>query len=139
MIPSQDIFDIAKSRFDEANILLKNGKPDGAVYLAGYAIELMLKRRIVHLLEWDGYPETNNEFERKMSFKTHNLDFLLHLSGLEKRIQAITQMYAKWQIARTWSEQRRYKAVGTIETAEAQDIIGATREVLNFIARETQP
>src|SRR5690242_18657804 len=33
----------AKERFEESEILLKAGKPNGAVYLAGYGIECMLK------------------------------------------------------------------------------------------------
>ena len=63
MINSDDLFKIAKSRFEEASVLLKNNKYDGAVYLCGYALELMLKRHIVKILGWDGYPDSGNEFE----------------------------------------------------------------------------
>ena len=38
-------------------------------------------------VNWDGYPDDSTEFKSYQSFKVHNLSVLLHLSGLEKRIQ----------------------------------------------------
>src|SRR4051812_47536223 len=37
----------AKERFEESQILLKAEKPTGAVYLAGYGIECMLKALVI--------------------------------------------------------------------------------------------
>jgi len=138
MLSSEDLYKLAKARFEEAEILLKNKKPDGAVHLAGYAIELMLKRRIVHVLDWDGYPDTKPEFERKQSFKIHDLSNLLHLSGLEKKLQADNGLFAKWQIAGAWDSEVRYKKLGQVSQSEARDIINATRDVLNCILAENR-
>jgi HEPN domain-containing protein len=135
MLTNVNLVDIAKCRFEEAKILLAAGKADGAVYLAGYAVELMLKRKIVQQLDWDGFPENKREFEGKTSFKVHDLSMLLHLSGLEKKLQANTTLYAKWQIASAWSSENRYREIGKITQQEAKDIINATREVLNFILK----
>lgn len=135
MIASKKLYELAKSRYDESKILLKNKKLDGAVYLCGYAIELMLKKRIVDLLDWDGYPDSNAEFKEYKSFKVHDLDVLLALSGLEKTFQKNTIIFAKWQIARTWDPETRYKEVGKLLETEAQDIIDATRDILNFIVQ----
>lgn len=38
-----DFFKVALQRFEEAQILLKNKKNVGAMYLAGYTVECMLK------------------------------------------------------------------------------------------------
>jgi hypothetical protein len=56
------------------------------MYLCGYAIELSLKARICRTLKWVGYPDTAREFENYKSFKTHDVDVLLRLSGIEDRI-----------------------------------------------------
>src|SRR3989344_7262330 len=133
MLSSKDLYVLAKSRYEEATILLKNGKSDGAIYLCGYAVELMLKRRVVHILDWDGYPDTKKEFEQKQSFKIHNLNMLLHLSGLEKKLQADNVLFAKWQIVGAWDSEIRYKSVGKVSRTEAEGIMGATRDVLNYI------
>ncbi len=137
MFSKQNLYDLAKCRYEEAKILLGNNKQDGAVYLCGYAIELMLKRRIVHVLDWDGFPETRPEFEGKQTFKVHNLGMLLHLSGLEKKLQADTTLYAKWQIAGTWDSEIRYKQVGNVSSSDAQNVIDASRDILNFIFGQT--
>jgi len=137
MLLSDNLYDLARCRFEEAKILLEKHKPDGAVYLCGYAVELMLKRKIVHLLDWDGYPDTRTEFEGKQSFKIHDLDTLLHFSGLKKKLQSDNRMYARWQIAGVWKSEMRYKELGKILESEAQDILNATRDILNFILKET--
>lgn len=132
MLTAQNLYDLAKSRYDEAKILLDNHKPDGAVYLCGYAMELILKWKIIKTLEWDGYPEYRREFEGYTSFKVHNLDILLRLSGLEKKIQADNGAFARWQIARTWNSEYRYREIGAISEEEAKDIIEATKQTINF-------
>ena len=45
-----DIRDLSHQRLIEARILFRNDKPDGAFYLAGYAVELMRKYRICERL-----------------------------------------------------------------------------------------
>ena len=133
MITPENLYEIAKSRYDESKILLQYHKPDGAVYLCGYALELILKRQIVKTLKWDGYPAESNQFKEYQSFKTHKLDVLLHLSGSENKIKEDTTMYAKWLKASAWNSEIRYKEVGKITENEARGIIDATRDVVNFI------
>ena len=134
MIASQDLFDIAKARYSESKILLKNEKPDGAVYLCGYAIELMLKRQIVKIHNWDGYPSIPKEFDSYKSFKVHNLDILLNLAGLEKKVQADTKMFAIWQIVKNWDSETRYRQVNQLSKSDAEGIIEASREFLNYLS-----
>ena len=61
---------------------------DGAIYLGGYVVELALKNRICVVLNWKGFPQTAGEFQNYKSFKTHNLDVLLSLSGVESKINS---------------------------------------------------
>lgn len=134
MLAAEDLYKIGRSRFNEAKVLAANGEPDGAVYLCGYALEMILKRRIVELLKWsEGYPETRKEFENLRTFKTHDLDLLLKLGGLEDDLKSDTVMYAKWQKASSWNSEFRYRKIGTIKEVEAVSIIESNREVINWI------
>ncbi len=133
MISSQSLFIIAKSRYEEAKILLENDKPDGAVYLCGYALELMLKRCIIKNLQWDGYPSENKEFEDYKSFKVHNLSVLLRLSGLEKEIGADKDILIQWQIAKNWDSEVRYAETGRVSKAQAQIVLDASNDLFNHL------
>jgi len=83
MISIGDLKNIAKARLIDAEALASCHRYEGAVYLCGYAVELGLKNRICKTLKWEGFPGSTKEFQGYQSFKTHNLDILLHLSGGE--------------------------------------------------------
>jgi HEPN domain-containing protein len=85
MVPIADLRKIAKGRLVDADVLFQAGRYDGAIYLCGYAVEIALKARICRTLKWPGYP---SNFTGYLSFKTHNLDILLHLSGVEAKIKS---------------------------------------------------
>ena len=80
MLLTPEVRRIAVARLLDAKVLLKAKRYDGAVYLCGYAVELVLKARICKTLKWKGYPETKGEFDRLASFKVHDLDVLLRLT-----------------------------------------------------------
>jgi predicted dehydrogenase len=56
--------------------------------LCGYAVDLALKARSCTVLHWQGFPSTRKEFEGLSSFKVHDFDILLHLTGREAKIKA---------------------------------------------------
>jgi HEPN domain-containing protein len=68
---------LAESRLNEAQALDRAGHYQGAIYLAGYAVECWLKVAICQTLDWEGLHET---------FKSHDLKHLLLHSGLVRRI-----------------------------------------------------
>lgn len=124
---------LAESRLAEAEALIHGGFFDGAVYLAGYAVELAFKARICERLNSD-YP---TEFA---SFKTHAYGVLLKLAGLEaelnqKKLQD-TAFATNWSLVATpgtspvdnWSENWRYRPVGKVTAADAQRFIQALRD-----------
>lgn len=83
MISVTDLAQIASARLEDAKILLAAGRFDGAVYLCGYGVEIALKARICKTLNWAEFPDTRGEFRNLESFRTHDLDASLRLSGLE--------------------------------------------------------
>lgn len=94
MIAKTELRKLANARLHDAKTLFSAKRYDGAVYICGYVIELGLKLRICKTLNWDGFPSTNREFNDFRSFKTHNLDVLLALSGIEEKIK--TEYLTEW-------------------------------------------
>ena len=101
MLDLKDIKDLAKARHKDARVLLLGKRYESAMYLCGYAVELSLKARICRTLKWAGYPATAREFDNYKSFKTHNLSVLLHLSGIEERINR--DLLKEWSVVAQWS------------------------------------
>ena len=106
-----ELREIARGRLRDGRILRASGRFDGAVYLAGYAVEIGLEARICRTLKWLGYPATSQEFQGYQSFRTHELDVLLRLSGVEARIK--TNHLAEWSVVATWDPNIRYRPIGT--------------------------
>ena len=118
------IEEIVQARIVDAEELLHAQRFDGSVYLCGYAVELGLKARICRTLQWDSYP-MGHEYK---SFKTHNLDVLLRLTGLEDKVRL--KHMADWSIVAQWNPEARYKTVGSISETDAQDMLASTKELL---------
>jgi HEPN domain-containing protein len=106
VIAAAELARLAQDRASDAHALRSAGRYDGAVYLAGYAVELALKARICTTLGWPSFPETPGEFKGLASFRTHDLDLLLRLSGVEGRI--LSDASDDWEIVRAWRPELRY-------------------------------
>ncbi|MEW6210253.1 MAG: HEPN domain-containing protein [Acidobacteriota bacterium] len=131
MVPIDDLRRIARGRLKDAEVLFAAGRYDGAIYLCGYAIEIALKARICRALKWQGYPATRKEFEGYLSFRTHDLDILLHLSGAEGKIK--TMHLAEWSIVATWDPNVRYRPIGSASSQDAADMIKSTKVILGVL------
>ena len=131
MIPQADLRTIAEERLRDAEALLDSSRYDGAVYLGGYVVELALKARICRTLSWAGFPQTRSEFQNYSSFKTHNLDVLLRLSGTEQEIK--TRYLAEWSAVATWDPEARYNPIGTATEPDARLLIESARTILGAL------
>ncbi len=131
MIPENELRRIAADRLKDATALLNAKRYDGATYLCGYAVELTLKARICKTLKWLEFPSTNKEFENYKSFKVHNLDVLLHLSGQEEKIK--TRFFAEWSSVAQWDPTSRYQSIGTVNKTDAEDMINATKTLIGSL------
>jgi hypothetical protein len=131
MIPAVDLKSIARARLDDAKVLLKGHRPDGAVYLCGYAVEMALKARLCRTLKWTGFPETGAEFQGLQSIKTHNLEILLRLSGVEGRIK--TRLMREWSLVLGWDPEKRYRTLGQFTEQQAKDMIAAVTKLVRVL------
>jgi hypothetical protein len=119
---------LAQARLADATALLRAGRFDGSAYLCGYAVELALKARACKTLKWAHFPEKDGEFKGLGTFKTHDLDILLRLSGREQYIKV--NFFAEWTVVSQWNPESRYQPVGTVTSATAQGMIGAAEKIL---------
>ncbi|ETR67786.1 MAG: hypothetical protein OMM_11210 [Candidatus Magnetoglobus multicellularis str. Araruama] len=131
MLQKDQLQELSQLKLKDAKTLLTNNSYDSSFYLCGYAIELALKARICITLQWDGYPSTRKEFQNFNSFKTHDLEILLRLSGIEKKI--VMDYILEWSEVINWNPEIRYDPPGTIDKEKAQMMINSTQTILEAI------
>ena len=131
MIDRGEMVNIAQARLEDATVLADSERCEGAIYMCGYAVEIALKARICETLDWQGYPSTARDFEKYRSFRTHGLDVLLHLSGVEKMIR--TEFLTEWSAVLGWDPQARYRPVGSSTKEDAEYMIESARTLLEAL------
>jgi HEPN domain-containing protein len=131
MIASTELKRVARARLRDSQVLCDKGRYDGAIYLCGYSVEIALKARICKTLKWAEFPLTNNEFKTLQSFKTHDLDVLLKLSGIQEKIK--TRYFAEWSLIATWDPEVRYKTVGSATKTDAVNLIQSANVLVKVL------
>lgn len=92
--------DLAKMRLLDAEVLLKGRRNEGAVYLAGYAVECALKWAIT---------ERDESVYLDEALETHDLDILLKASGLAPYMAEESKIRPLFSaLADGWGPQGRY-------------------------------
>lgn len=117
-----DLQQIAEMRLQESKALLAAGFPDGAYYLAGYAVECALKACIAKRTQVHDFPDKKLVNDSH----THDLGKLITLAELSVELQAEMQtnpaMQANVSAVQDWSEASRYERRGA---QEATDLLNA--------------
>lgn len=106
-----DLQRLAKLRIAEAEALLSLSKPlpDGAYYLAGYAVECAIKACIAKTVKKYDFPD------KQLANKayTHDLEQLLRHAELELEFEAEARgnpaLAQSWSVVKEWSETCRYE------------------------------
>ena len=141
--------ELSHLRILEADTLLAKNYPDGAFYLAGYAVECALKAAICQTLDiddfFDAYSTKAHSAKVKddivQKFKTHDFGTLLVLSGLyfklETDLLGDAQLDYSWSSIRlhAWPEQYRYQIVSRKSITEAVDFIDSVKCLLQWIKK----
>lgn len=131
MLARTDLIKIARGKLKDAAVLCENRRYDGASYICGYAVELTLKARICKTLKWKGYPESNSEFQNYQSFRTHDLNVLLHLTGREEFVK--TNYMVEWSGVNEWESKSRYNMTGSVTKEDTQLMIASAEILLKKI------
>ena len=134
----REITDLADKRLKEAELLHVNGMDEGAFYLAGYTVELMLKAQICRNLDIDNFYVKPIK-TGKQAFFTHELDQLLTLSGLrtilDNEVLTNELLSDSWTDICTWSEEKRY--VSTISRQETANFLSSIKLFLTWFLQNS--
>lgn len=128
---------LAYERLAEARVLAENAKYDGAFYLAGYSIELMLKAKVCNHLGIDGLFDEQCQFygisEVRKALKTHDIMVLLIFSGLKDKFEEARSQNKVFMKATSclfdtsgkfiWNEQIRYKPYGSQQQSVVEEFL----------------
>ena len=120
-----DLQEIAELRIRESRALLAAGFPDGAYYLAGYAVECALKACIARRTREHDFPDKKLVNDSH----THDLGKLFQLAELKIELDTAVQtdpsMQARLDTVQDWSEASRYQKK-TLQ--EATDLLEAVED-----------
>lgn len=105
----RDLQILSQTRLLEARALLRAELPDGAYYLAGYAVECALKACIAKGTQRYDFPDRRSV----EASHTHNLKDLIRVADLETArleealINPVFKNY--WDVVQQWTEHSRYR------------------------------
>lgn len=120
----KDLQSLSRTRLAEAKALLASGHPDGAYYLAGYAIECALKACIAKGTQRHDFPD---KILVDRSY-THSIKELVRVANLEEARRAVVTrdrfFERNWDLVLRWSEQSRYLEVDPQRARDLIDAIG---------------
>ena len=128
----EDIIKLADEKILDAECLIAGGRFDGAYYIAGYHIELLLKAKVCKTLGIDNFFDfgnraklLKNENDISRTYRVHDLEQLMILSGIfslfETEIGSNLEFKAAWSIIKDWNEGHRYLTGKT--QRDAQDLL----------------
>jgi hypothetical protein len=117
--------EIAELRLNESKALLAAGFPEGAYYLAGYAVECALKSCIAKKTREHDFPDKKLVIDSH----THDLAKLPQLAelkiDLDSAMQGNSAMQSSWDAIQDWSETSRYERKSL---QEAVDLLQAIED-----------
>lgn len=109
----KDFQRLAELRANEAAVLLRNAKKQGAYYLAGMAIECALKACIARKTRRHAFPPDRKYTEKAWS---HALTELLKLAGLDRQLdeemKSRPALGTNWGVVKNWKVDSRYQTSG---------------------------
>jgi HEPN domain-containing protein len=121
-------YQVALQRFEDAEILFHNDRTTGAIYMAGYAVECMLKALLLAHVPASRRAAVLGSFRGKVG---HDLEGLRR--ALQKRKVSFPASVARrFTSVNTWSTDLRY-VPGRKKWQEARAFLDAAAEVLQWV------
>jgi HEPN domain-containing protein len=121
----------AHQRFEDAQILFSYDRNTGAVYLAGYGVECILKALIVASVPATRERDVLDTFSGKQG---HDLERLRSTYQRESGLAIGREMVVHLARVSTWSTDLRYKP-GLTPRKDAEEFLTAARAVMDWATR----
>lgn len=115
----------AKQRYDDALLLLQLQRTTGAVYLAGYSVECMLKALILESVPRGQETVILTQFRGQQA---HNPDWLLRLCRKSVSINIPIPIATQLISVNSWSTNLRYQP-GPLDKDDAKQFIDSVEQI----------
>lgn len=128
----------AKHRMDDARALLNAVRWRGSMYMAGYAIECLLKYKLMQIFECRQLRELETELHRRgvlseqQAVFTHQLEILLRLTNGLERLRRNEEHWRSFNMVNRWIPAWRYNA-DLSNREDAEDFLAAIEKVAHWI------
>jgi HEPN domain-containing protein len=127
-----------KHRMDDARALFNSVRWRGAMYLAGYSIECLLKTKLMRKFECRHLRELEEELRDRGILAvrgtvfTHQLELLLRLTGATDRLRQNAGHWQHFNLVNRWIPAWRYTA-DLSNSDDAKDFLDAVEKVSHWI------
>lgn len=127
-----------KHRMDDARALLNAVRWRGAMYMAGYSIECLLKTKLMRMYDCRHLRELEEELQRRgvlsaqASIFTHQLELLLRLAQGLERLRQSEEHWRLFNMVNRWVPAWRYTA-DLSNPEDAADFLAAVTRISHWI------
>jgi HEPN domain-containing protein len=128
----------SKHRLDDARALLNAVRWRGAMYLAGYAVECLLKAKLMRMFDCRHLRELEEQLQARRALSpqgtvfTHQLELLLRLTNATDRLRQNPENWQMFNIVNRWVPAWRYTA-DLSKRDDATDFIEAVEGLSRWI------
>ena len=128
----------SRQRLEDAKVLLRASRWRGAMYIAGYAVECLLKTKLMRIYECQNLRELEVELQRRSILSghstvfTHQLEELFKLTPGYNRLRQNQNMVSLFNFVNRWTPTWRYTRQTTGDAATF--FIEAVEEVMHWIS-----
>jgi HEPN domain-containing protein len=128
----------SRHRLDDARALFNAARWRGAMYMAGYAVECLLKTKLMRIYSCRNLYELEEELQRRgiladrATVFTHHLELLLRLTQSFDRLRQSQTLWPEFNIVNRWIPAWRY-TVNLSNHQDAEDFLEAVDNIINWI------
>ncbi|MGI8979654.1 MAG: hypothetical protein ACR2FY_10535 [Pirellulaceae bacterium] len=125
-------------RLDDAKSLQRNKRWRGAMYLAGYSVECLLKKKLMIKFGCHTLLQLEEELRRRRRLKesesvfSHSLESLFRLAGGFDRARQRRETFAAFNVVNEWVPAWRYSP-DTASAASCEDFVDSVEAMLEWI------
>ena len=118
----------AKERFEDAELLLSLNRTTGAVYLAGYSVECIIKSLILSAVPPSREGAILARFRGRQA---HNFRWLMGLYQQHGGVAVPNRLRVYWDQVYSWSTDMRYSPA-RIGQRQAKEFLASASEIINW-------
>lgn len=128
----------SRQRLEDAKVLLRASRWRGAMYIAGYAVECLLKTKLMQIYDCKNLRELDDVLQRRFvlptggTIFTHQLETLFKLTPSYHRLQQNPDILSLFNVVNRWAPKWRYVSKQTTGD-EASFFIDAVEKVMHWI------